>query len=411
MVQQAKLSASLQKDKLTRKELILLLVLALVQFTHIIDFMIVMPLGAQFMELFDISPKQFSWIVSSYAGTAFVAGFLSALFIDRFDRKQALLFLYAGFTIGTFACSQSNGYSFFLLARMLTGAFGGVLAALILSIIGDTIPLSRRGRAMGIVMTAFSAASVVGVPIGLYLAAQFTWRIPFLSTAGLCAIVGVLIFFVVPSMKKHLQEKAQRPNPFKVIVDIARNPNQLMALLFNVVLMLGHFTIIPFIAPYMQLNIGFSDFEITYVYLVGGLLTVFLLPLFGRLSDRFGHVTVFTFASIGAVFSIFAITNLPMVSIPLALVATSSFFVVASGRNVPALTLMTSVVQRQNRGSFMSIRSSINEASLAFSSILAGFIVGETAEGHLTNYAYVGYIAMAMSLLAILVARKIRLVS
>lgn len=399
-------------SKLTRKELTLLLILALIQFTHIIDFMIIMPLGAQFMEIFDISPKQFSWIVSSYAATAFFAGFLSALFIDRFDRKPALLVLYIGFTLGTFACSQANDYNFFLLARMLTGAFGGILSALILSIVGDTIPIARRGRAMGIVMTAFSAASVIGVPLGLYLAAQFNWRTPFLSTAGLSAVVAILIFFAVPSMKNHLQQDGgKRPNPFHAITDIAKNSNQLLALLFNIVLMLGHFTIIPFIAPYMQLNIGFTEFEITYVYLIGGLLTVFFLPLFGRLSDRFGHARVFTFASLGAVFSIFAITNLPPVAIPIALIATSSFFVVASGRNVPALTLVTSVVRPENRGSFMSIRSSINEAALALSSILAGFIVGEAADGSLINYAYVGYIAMAMSLLAIVFARRIRMIA
>jgi predicted MFS family arabinose efflux permease len=404
-------SSELIQNKLTKSELGLLFVLALVQFTHIIDFMIVMPLGAQFMTIFSITPKQFSWIVSSYSATAFVAGFLSALFIDRFDRKYALLLLYVGFILGTFACSQASSYVFFLLARMLTGAFGGVLAALILSIVGDVIPFSRRGRAMSVIMTAFSAASVIGVPLGLYLAAQFNWKMPFLATALFSSVVGVLIFFVVPTMKKHLQEKQHRENPFVVLAKIAQNSNQLQALLFNVVLMLGHFTIIPFIAPYMQLNIGFSDFQITYVYLIGGLLTVFVLPVFGRLSDKFGHARVFAFASLGAVFSIFAITNLPPVSIPLALLVTSSFFVVASGRNVPALTLITSVVRPENRGSFLSIRSSINEASLAFSTIIAGSIVTEGAGGTLQNYAQVGYIAMAMSLLAILLARRIQTIN
>lgn len=404
-------SSELVQSKLTKAELGLLLVLALVQFTHIIDFMIVMPLGAQFMTIFDITPKQFSWIVSSYSATAFLAGFLSALFIDRFDRKYALLVLYLGFILGTFACSQASSYGFFLLARMLTGAFGGVLAALILSIVGDVIPFSRRGRAMSVIMTAFSAASVIGVPLGLYLAAQFNWKMPFLATAVFSGIVGILIFFVVPSMKKHLQEKQYRENPFKVIGRIAQNSNQLQALLFNVVLMLGHFTIIPFIAPYMQLNIGFSDFQITYVYLIGGLLTVFVLPIFGRLSDKFGHARVFAFASLGAVFSIFAITNLPPVSIPLALLVTSSFFVVASGRNVPALTLITSVVRPENRGSFLSVRSSINEAALALSTIIAGSIVTEGEGGALQNYPLVGYIAMAMSLLAIVLARRIQTIN
>jgi len=399
-----------KSNKLTRKEWILLGTLAMMQFTHIVDFMIIMPLGAQFMEIFDISPKQFSIIVSSYAGTAFAVGLFGALFIDRFDRKKALLGVYIGFTLGTFACAVAPGYVFFLAARSLTGAFGGILAALVLSIVGDAIPLARRGQAMGIVMIAFSAASVVGVPAGLYLAAEFSWHMPFLVIGSLAAVISVVVFFVIPSMRKHLVEKNQRPKPLTVFSNILQDSNQLLALLFNVILMLGHFTIIPFIAPYMQLNIGFTDYEITYIYMVGGVLTVFLLPLFGRLADRFGHARVFTFASLGALASIFVITNLPPVSIVLALVATSSFFVVASGRNVPALTMITSVVKPEHRGGFMSVRTSINSASMGLASLISGFIVTENASGTLENYAWVGYFAILMSAIAIVFAWRLKAV-
>jgi predicted MFS family arabinose efflux permease len=400
------------KDGLQRHELILLLLLAIVQFTHIIDFMIVMPLGAQFMQVFDITPQQFSFIVTSYALAAFASGLLSAAFIDRFDRKTALVALYIGFTIGTLACSFANSYSIFLAARMLTGAFGGILGALVLSIVGDQIPMSRRGRAMGIVMTAFSVASVVGVPAGLYLAATFQWNTPFLVTGILSGLFCVVMFFALPSMRDHLQEKdaTDRLHPLAAFQSILSDNNQLRALLFNVVLMLGHFTIIPFIAPYMQLNIGFSAQQITYIYLIGGTLTVFLLPLFGRLSDRYGHIRVFTWASVGALFSIFALTSLPPVGIAIALVVTSSYFVVSSGRNVPALTLVTSVVRPENRGSFMSVRNSINEAALALSSLIAGLIVTEGTDGTLQHFNYVGYVAIGMSVVAIFLARRVKMV-
>ncbi|MEM9884299.1 MAG: MFS transporter [Bacteroidota bacterium] len=398
------------KNKLQKNELILLLLLAAVQFTHIIDFMIVMPLGATFMEIFEISPKQFTFIVTSYALSAFISGLLSASFIDYFDRKEALITLYIGFTAGTLACSMTSNYTFFLLARMLTGAFGGILGALVLSIVGDQIPLARRGRAMGIVMTAFSVASVVGVPAGLYLAATFQWNTPFLVTGLLSAVFCVVAFFAVPSMRAHLETEKSNSSPFEAFTNILQDDNQLRALLFNIALMLGHFTIIPFIAPYMQINIGFTDYEVTYVYFIGGILTVFFLPYFGKLADRYGHVLIFTIASIGALFSIYAITNLPAVSIPIALVVTSSFFVVASGRNVPALTLVTSVVKPERRGSFMSVRNSVNEASLAASSFIAGLIVTETDTGVLENYEYVGYIAIVMSLIAVFLARRVKMV-
>ncbi|MCB0558642.1 MAG: MFS transporter [Lewinellaceae bacterium] len=392
------------------KEKMLLFILAVVQFSHILDFMIIMPLGSQFMRIFDISPRQFSLIVSAYAGSAFVMGLFSAMFIDRFDRKQALFYTYIGFTIGTLACAIAPSYLVFLAARSVTGAFGGVLGALVLSIIGDTVPLKRRASAMGMVMTAFSVASVIGVPAGIYLAATFSWRAPFLAVGSIAIVLSFFIFFFLPPLRKHLENGLVQRNPFRVMGNIFGDANQRLALLFTVILMLGHFTIIPFIAPYMQLNIGFSDYQVTYIYLIGGLLTVFLLPFFGRLADRHGHAKVFTIASLFALFSIFAITNLPAVPMALALCATSSFFVVASGRNVPAMTMVTSVVKPESRGSFMSVRASVQEMALALSSIFAGLIITENGDGSLANYQYVGYIAIVMSVVAIAVAWRLKLV-
>ena len=218
----------------------------------------------------------------------------------------------------------------------------------------------------------------------------------------------MLIRFV-PALTKHLENGATRLHPFKVIKNLFNDQNQVYALLFSIILMLGHFTIIPFIAPYMQFNVGFSDFEITYIYLIGGTLTAFLLPLFGRLSDHYGHVNIFTFASILAVFSIYAITTLPAVSIAIALCATSSFFVVASGRNVPATTMVTSVVNPESRASFMSFRASANQGALFVSSLIAGAIIGTNEDESLINYEIVGYIAIVMSLVAIIMARKLKL--
>jgi len=394
-----------------KNERLLLLILAIVQFTHIIDFMIIMPLGSQFMSIFDITPKQFALIVSTYAFSAAFFGLISALFIDRFDRKTALLFNYIGFTIGTLACSFAPDYYTLLAARCITGAFGGVLAALVLAIVGDVIPFERRGMAMGIVMTAFSVASVVGVPVGIYLAALYGWTVPFLVVGIISAIVTVVMFFTLPQMRGHLTDSRERTNPFRNILNIFLNPNQAKALLFSISLMFGHFMIIPFIAPYMQLNVGFTDFEVTYVYAVGGTLTVFLLPLAGKLADRFGHLKIFTWSSILALGSIYAITTLPEVAVWVGICVTSTYFVVSSGRNVPATTLITSVVKAENRGSFMSVRSSINELALALSSFIAGSIITENTDGSLNNFLYVGLLAMVMSVIAIFVGRMLKTIS
>lgn len=424
----------------------LLLILAVVQFCHIIDFMIIMPLGKTLMETFDITAGQFSRIVSVYAFMAFIAGLVSTAYIDRFDRRAAMIFLFAGFTIGTLACAFAPSYGVFMVFRGITGAFGGTLGALVLAIIGDVIPLERRATAMGWVMTAFSAASVVGIPAGIWIAAEYGWQMPFLVVAGLSLFFLLGIPFVVPPLRGHLEEdggnevapdrsfspgdpvldypegvatataapvKTRRPpiSPFRAYANIFSDANQRAALLFTVILMLGHFTIIPFIAPYMQLNIGFADKEVSLIYAIGGALTVVLLPLFGKLADRYGRMRIFTFASVLALFSIYAITNLGSVTIPIALLVTSSFFVVASGRNVPATTMITSVVKPENRGSFMSIRQSFNELALFLSSFLAGLIIVEDESGQLVNYELVGYFAIFMSVVAVLVARRLKAIA
>jgi predicted MFS family arabinose efflux permease len=194
-------------------------------------------------------------------------------------------------------------------------------------------------------------------------------------------------------------------------VRIFSDANQRAALLFTMTLMLGHFTVIPFIAPYMQINIGFEDKQVGLIYLIGGLLTVVLLPFFGKLSDRYGRMPVFTTASVFALASIYALTNLDTDSIFLALLATSSFFVVASGRNVPATTMITSVVRPENRGGFMSIRQSINEMALFASTLIAGFIITEGPDGKLEHYEWLGYFTMLMSVIAVWAASRIRAVA
>jgi predicted MFS family arabinose efflux permease len=390
-----------------KKEPVLLFILAAIQFSHILDFMIIMPLGSQFMRLFDINPQQFSLIVSAYAISAFTMGLLGAGYIDRMDRKTALLVNYTGFALGTLMCAFATSYPLFLAARALTGAFGGLLGALVFSIVSDVVPFERRARAVGIVMTAFSVSSVAGVPLGVYLAAQYSWRAPFLLIAGLAVLLIGVIAFALPPMNRHRVAGVTHQKPLEVLGEIARDGNQVRALLFTVVLMLGHFSIIPFIAPYMQLNIGFSDHQVTYVYLAGGILSVFVLPLTGRLSDLYGSRRVFTFASLLAFLSILTITHLPPVSMVAALLATSSFFVAAGGRTVPAMAMVTSVVSPAKRGGFMSVRASANELGLALASFISGLIVTKNPDGSLGHYPLVGYFAIGMSILAVFLAGRL----
>ncbi|MEO0734034.1 MAG: MFS transporter, partial [Bacteroidota bacterium] len=381
----------------------------------------IMPLGKTIMGVFDISPGQFAWVVSAYAGAALTGNLISTAIIDRFDRRRALLFLFVGFTLGTVACALAPTYLWLLAVRAATGLFGGTLGALGLTIVADAIPLERRAAAMGWVMTAFSAASVVGVPAGIWIAAKFGWQSPFFAVAGLSAAFLAMAYFSVPSMTAHMaQPQVQGEGPRKRDWRQALAPygrilgdgNQRAALLFTFTMMLGHFTIIPFIAPYMQINIGFTDEQVSLVYFVGGLLTVVLLPLFGRLADRYGRLLIFSLASFFALMSIYLLTNLDTESTLVGLLVTSFFFIVASGRTVPGTTMITSVVRPENRGGFMSIRQSVNEMALFACTVVAGFIVTEDPEtGKLAGYHFLGYFTMLMSVVAVGAASRIRAVA
>jgi predicted MFS family arabinose efflux permease len=394
-----------------KQEKLLLWTLSAINFIHIVDFMILMPLGPQLMRIFDISPREFGLLVSSYTFSAGISSFFGAFFLDRFDRNKILLGIYVGFAIATLGCALSPNYSVLLLARVLSGLFGGLTSALILAIIGDVIPDSRRGRAMGLVMAAFSVASVLGVPMGLFLASLSDWHMPFYILTGLSLLsLGMIIRFI-PNITEHLKNDIIRPNPMVVIRRVTSNANQMRAITLSVMMMFGQFMIIPFLSPYMVTNVGFTEMEISYVYMAGGAFTIFTSPWVGRLSDKYGKFRIFTIFMFLNVIPIAIITNLGITPIPFVLMVSTLFFVTSNGRYVPAAAIITGTSKPENRGSFLSFNSAIQQLATGFASLIAGIIIGESATGELINYNVVGYIAILFSLLCIPLAQRIKIVS
>jgi predicted MFS family arabinose efflux permease len=393
---------------MTRAEKILLFVLACINFTHIVDFMIMMPLGPQLMRHFDIGPQAFGFIVSSYSLSAGISGFLAAFFVDRFPRKQVVLMAYTGFVIGTLACGLAPNFQLLIAARIFAGIFGGILGSQVLSIVGDVFPYERRAGAMSIVMTAFSAASVIGVPLGLYMATEFSWHAPFLAVGFFGIGVIALIWQFVPRLDSHLMSKTDRPSPIKVVTTIARNPNQLRALWLTTTIMLGHFSIIPFISPYLVSNVGYSESNIYLIYLVGGALTIFSAPMVGKLADRRGKYPIFVVFALLSMIPIYLITHMPQAPLSYVLFVSGLFFIFSNGRLVPTQAMTTSVVAPQQRGGFMAINSSVQLLAQAMATYGAGVIIGKTATGELTNYGTVGFLAMAVIFGSIFIARYVK---
>jgi predicted MFS family arabinose efflux permease len=393
---------------MTSKERLLLLALAAVNFTHIMDFMIMMPLGPQLMDLLHINAQQFSLAVSAYGITAGVSSFAAAFFVDQFDRKKVLVFAYVGFLMGTFSCAFAPNYELLVAARILAGLFGGMIGAQVMAIVADTFDYYRRASAMGVLMTAFSAASVAGVPTGLWLAAKYSWHMPFLAIGFAGIAVLVLVAFGLPPMDNHIREKLPSHKPFQVLTDIFQTPNQMRALSLSIVLMMGHFAIIPFIAPSLVGNVGYSQDNIFLIYLVGGVLTIFSAPLVGKLADRLGKYPVFVFFALFSLLPVWLITNLWPMPLWAVLTISGLFFIVVNGRMIPTQALISSVVHPQQRGGFMSINGSMQQLATGFAAMLSGVIVSKSPDGHLLHYNWVGYFSITLILVSVWLAGRVK---
>lgn len=391
------------------KERIILILLASVNFTHIMDFMIMMPLGNFLIPHFDISAQQFSFLIAVYPISAFTASLSTAFFVDRFDRKKVLLFAYSGFLLGTLLCALAPTFILLMSARIISGLFGGLIGAQVLSIVADLVPFARRGRAMGIVMAAFSVASVFGVPFGLYLSNFISWHAPFFFVVGIGVIVLSLLIRYLPSMTAHLAESKDlnKLNPLLMIKGIFSDKNQRLAILLSASLMLGHFLIIPFLNPFMEFNVGFTKDQTPLIYLVGGAVTLFSSPIIGRLADKYGKFKVFSYLVLMAVIPISLITNMPRIPFYFVLCITGFWFVVSTGRIIPAQAIISEVVPGNKRGSFMNINASIQQLAVGTASLLAGTIVVKTPDDKILNYDITGYISIAVILSCLYTAYRL----
>lgn len=393
---------------MSRQEKLLLFVLACINFTHIVDFIIMMPMGPHLMRHFGLNPQEFSFIVSAYSLSAGISGFLAAFFVDRFDRKKVVLTAYVGFVIGTIACGLAPTFGLLIVARTTAGLFGGVLGAQVFSIVADVVPYERRAQAMSVIMTAFSVASVAGVPIGLYLATKISWHAPFLAIGGLGVIVIGLIIKFIPRLDGHLQRNGTRFNPLEVITTIVRNPNQMRALWLTTTIMLGHFSIIPLLSPFLVANVGLGEDQLYLIYFVGGLVTIFTAPIVGRLADRRGKYPVFVVFALLSMIPMFLLTSMQPSSLTYILSVNALFFIFSNGRFIPTQAMVSSVVLPQQRGGFMSMNSSVQLLAQALATYGAGLIVTKTAGGQLIHYSWVGYLAMAAIFASVFIARKLR---
>jgi predicted MFS family arabinose efflux permease len=395
-----------------KRERWLLLTLASIQFTSVLDFMIMMPLGPQLTELFGISAGEFGFLVSAYTFAAGISGLLAATYIDRFGRKRMMLTLYPLFGAAALACSFAPTFAWLMLARVASGFFGGVLMALSQTIVAEVIPFERRGRAMGVVMTSFSVATVAGVPLALFLASHFNWHAPFLAIALMVSLCALGAAKTLPSLKGHLTAHSigdSAPSMLANLRLVLVDPNHLRAYAMSSSMVFAGFAVIPYITLYLQGNAGFKPEQIPYVYLTGGICTLISARFIGHWSDRAGKAYAFRRLALLMPLPLLAMTlsaDLPMVGV---LLVSCMLFVVMSGRMIPGMALIGAAADPRRRGSFMTLNSAVQSLAMGLAALVGGQILGRDGNGHLTHYWMAALLGGGASLLSFVLASKLRL--
>ncbi len=382
----------------TRYDIFIIAILAILQFTIVLDFMVLSPLGAQLLVELNITTVQFGWVVSAYAFSAGASGLLAAGFADKFDRKKLLLFFYVGFVVGTFLCGIAPDYNFLLMARIVTGIFGGVIGSVSFAIITDLFKMEVRGRVMGFVQMAFAASQVMGLPVGLYFANKWGWHSPFIMIVGISIIIGIAIIVYMKPINEHLKIKFDR-NALQHLGKTISNTTYLKAFAATILLATGGFMLMPFGSAFSINNLGITMEQLPLLYMITGIFSIGIGPLAGKLSDKIGKYKMFVVGSVISIVMVVIYCNLSITPLWIVILINVVLFAGIMARIIPSTALLTAIPDPQDRGAFMGINSSIQQISGGVAAAAAGLIVVQTESGRLERYDILGYVVVGAMLI------------
>lgn len=393
--------------KFTSYQVFAITLLALTQFTVVLDFMVMSPLGDRLMKSMDLTTSQFGASVGAYAISAFASGLLTAGFADKFDRKRLLMFFYIGFILGTLFCGLSTSYPMLLAARIITGIFGGVIGSISMAIVADLFPINQRGRVMGFMQMGFGASQVLGIPISLYLANHWGWQSPFLMIVGLASLVLMLLAIKMQPIVEHLDKKSET-NPFLHLWKTIKNRNYRIGFLTTAMLSLGGFMMMPWGSAFAINNLKITNEQLPILFMVAGVATLLIMPIIGKISDIANKFTIFTFASVWMMIVVVIYTNMSETPLWLVMIVNVAMMIGIMGRMVPAMALVTALPEMHDRGAFMSINSSLQQLAGGIASIIGGMIVVQkTKFSPLEHYNTLGYVVLVFALINIFMLYRV----
>lgn len=384
----------------SRYQSALVALLALVQFTIILDFTIMSPLGAIIMPSLRITAAQFGVAVSAYAFSAGISGIFAAGFADRFDRKRLLLFFYVGFTLGTVLCAVAPNYHVLMAGRIVSGLFGGVMGSVVLAIVTDLFALHLRGRVMGFVQTAFAASQVLGIPAGLFLSNHWSWHVSFGALVALSIATMIAVMLLMRPVNAHLALKQDR-NAFAHLIATVSQPHYTLAFMVTTLLATGGYMLMPFGSAYTVNNLGIDIVHLPTIYLVSGLFSIAIGPLVGRASDSFGKFPTFAFGTALSIIMVLIYTHLGHVSLTTAIAVNVLMFVGIFSRMIPSQALISAIPEPRQRGSFSAVSASLQQLSGGLGSVLAAAIIAQNADGSLRHFDWLGYIVAATAVVSL----------
>ena len=391
----------------TSYQKIIIFLLAILQFTIVLDFMILAPLGDILMKSMNMSTKQFGTVVSAYAISACISGIFAAGFADKFDRKKLLLFFYAGFILGTYFCAISYNYETLFIARIITGLFGGVIGSISMAIITDIFSIHQRGKVMGFVQMAFGGSQILGIPIGLVLANYWSWHATFYMVLILAFLLGIALVIKLKPLTEHLK-LINNKNALQHLLQTIKKKDYRIGFLATALLSMGGFLIMPFSTAFIVNNIHIAQSQVAIIFFFTGIFSIIIMPIVGKLSDKYDKLMIFGIGTIIAIVMVVIYTHLSPVPIWLVIIVNIVLFIGIMSRMVPATALNSAVPDAYDRGAYMSINSSLQQFAGGIAALFSGLVVVQKSKNSpIENFDVLGYVMVVLMLLCFYFVYKV----